>query len=117
VSHAYRAIYNENSYGKADRVRLTPPPRRQGAHLAPLADGAPVARNPRALSDPFWFQAFGCGLGFDAGTEWSLFAVGGKGAALLKSPAQIATAGEHSGRDPDTLVHASRTGAALSTGD
>src|ERR1700674_4342708 len=87
----------------------------------------------RRLSDPFWFQAFGCVLGFDrhssgvtttvcgavtdslrdTGTEWGLFAAGGKGAASRKSPAQIAAACEHLGRDPDTLVHASRTAAKV----
>jgi hypothetical protein len=66
----------------------------------------------RRLSDPFWFQAFGCVLGFDwhssgvtttvcgavkealgdTGREWGLFAAGGKGGALRrkarrKSPA------------------------------
>src|SRR6266567_9557899 len=66
----------------------------------------------RRLSDPFWFQAFGCVLGFDwhssgvtttvcgavkeslrePGREWGLFAAGGKGAASRKSPTQIAVA-------------------------
>ena len=74
----------------------------------------------RRMSDPFWFQAFGCVLGFDwhssgvtttvcgavkeslreTGPEWGLFAAGGKGAASKKSPAQIAAACEHLGRDP-----------------
>src|SRR5712671_5896632 len=83
----------------------------------------------RRLSDPFWFQAFGCVLGFDwhssgvtttvcgavkeslreTGPDWGLFAAGGKGAASRKSPLQIAAACEHLGRDPDRLVHASRT--------
>jgi len=87
----------------------------------------------RRLSDPFWFQAFGCVLGFDwhssgvtttvcgavkeslrdAGTEWGLFAAGGKGAASRKSPAQITGACEYLGRDPDVLVHASRTAAKV----
>src|ERR1700716_4194809 len=58
----------------------------------------------KRLSDPYWFQAFGCVLGFDwhssgvtttvcgavkeslndAGVEWGLFAAGGKGAASSK---------------------------------
>jgi hypothetical protein len=87
----------------------------------------------RRLSDPFWFQAFGCVLGFDwhssgvtttvcgavkeslreTSTEWGLFAAGGKGAASRKSPAQITAACEHLGRDPDVLVHASRTAAKV----
>jgi hypothetical protein len=87
----------------------------------------------RRMSDPFWFQAFGCVLGFDwhssgvtttvcgavkeslreAGPEWGLFAAGGKGAASKKTPAQITEACERLGRDPDTLVHASRTSAKV----
>jgi hypothetical protein len=69
---------------------------------------------PRRLSDPFWFQAFGCVLGFDwhssgvtttvcgavkeslrdTGTKWGLCRRG-KGAASRKSPLQIADACEH----------------------
>jgi hypothetical protein len=87
----------------------------------------------RRLSDPYWFQAFGCVLGFDwhssgvtttvcgavkestreAGHEWGLFAAGGKGAASRKSPAQIAAACGAAGRDPTVLVHASRTAAKV----
>ena len=85
------------------------------------------------MSDPFWFQAFGCVLGFDwhssgvtttvcgavkeslreTGPEWGLFAAGGKGAASKKSPAQIADVCDRLGRDPDVLVHASRTAAKV----
>jgi hypothetical protein len=87
----------------------------------------------RRLSDPFWFQAFGCVLGFDwhssgvtttvcgavkeslrsTGPEWGVFAAGGKGAASRKSPMQISSACEHLGRDPATLLHASRTAAKV----
>src|SRR5262245_33904298 len=87
----------------------------------------------RRLSDPFWFQAFGCVLGFDwhssgvtttgcgavkealrdAGPEWGLFAAGGKGAASKKSPAQIIEACDRLGREPDGLVHASRLSAKV----
>ena len=34
------------------------------------------------MSDPFWFQAFGCGTG----REWGLFAAGGKGGRLEEKP-------------------------------
>ena len=64
----------------------------------------------RRLSDPFWFQAFGCVLGFDwhsSGVtttvcgavkeglkdierELGFFAAGGKGGASRKTPQQIA---------------------------
>src|SRR6478672_13626490 len=66
----------------------------------------------RRLSDPHWFQAFGCVLGFDwhssgvtttvtgalkegiRGLESDLgfYAGGGKGAASRKTPAEITTA-------------------------
>jgi uncharacterized protein len=87
----------------------------------------------RRLSDPYWFQAFGCVLGFDwhssgvtttvcgavkeslkeTNREWGLFAAGGKGAASRKSPQQIVDACEWLGRDPGTLVHASKTAAKV----
>ena len=87
----------------------------------------------RRLSDPFWFQAFGCVLGFDwhssgvtttvcgavkealkgPGNEWGLYAAGGKGATSRKSPTQIAAVCERLGEDPARLVHASRTAAKV----
>src|ERR687889_2015474 len=73
----------------------------------------------RRLSDPYWFQAFGCVLGFDwhssgvtttvcgavkealkgPGREWGLFAAGGKGGTSRKSPAQIVAACEALGEN------------------
>ena len=87
----------------------------------------------RRLSDPFWFQAFGCVLGFDwhssgvtttvcgavkealreTNREWGLYAAGGKGATSRKSPSQIAAICEQLGEDPRVLVHASRTAAKV----
>jgi hypothetical protein len=87
----------------------------------------------RRLSDPFWFQAFGCVLGFDwhssgvtttvcgavkeslrgPGPEWGLFAAGGKGAASKKAPAQISVACDHLGLDADALVRVSRISAKV----
>ena len=87
----------------------------------------------RRFSDPYWFQAFGCVLGFDwhssgvtttvcgavkeslkrNGREWGLFAAGGKGATSRKSPQQIVEACERLGRDPHPLVLASRTAAKV----
>ena len=85
----------------------------------------------RRLSDPFWFQAFGCLLGFDwhssgltttvcgalkmalAGTERDLgiFVAGGKGAASRKTPDHIRTYAERFGLNAglaESLVTASR---------
>ena len=87
----------------------------------------------RRLSDPFWFQAFGCVLGFDwhssgvtttvcgavkeglrdVDAELGLFAAGGKGATSRKTPAQVTVACERIGRDPAPLVYASRTAAKV----
>jgi hypothetical protein len=49
----------------------------------------------------------------DTGPEWGLFAAGGKGAASKKSPVQIIDVCDRLGRDPDVLVHASRTAAKV----
>jgi hypothetical protein len=87
----------------------------------------------RRLSDPFWFQAFGCVLGFDwhssgltttvcgalkeglRGTERELgiYVAGGKGATSRKTPAEITAACEHLGRDPEPLVYASKISAKV----
>ena len=87
----------------------------------------------RKLSDPFWFQAFGCVLGFDwhssgvtttvcgalkegirgAEADFGFFVAGGKGATSRKAPAEIASACEKSGRDPAPLVYASRMAAKV----
>jgi len=87
----------------------------------------------RRLSDPFWFQAFGCVLGFDwhssgvtttvcgavkeslkgLDREVGFFAAGGKGAASRRAPAQISESCERIGSDPAALVYASRTAAKV----
>ncbi len=87
----------------------------------------------RRLSDPFWFQAFGCVLGFDwhssgvtttvtgalkegiRGLEGDLgfHAGGGKGAASRQTPAEITRACEGLSIDPAPLVYASRMSAKV----
>jgi hypothetical protein len=87
----------------------------------------------RRLSDPFWFQAFGCVLGFDwhsSGVtttvcgavkeglkdldhEVGFFAAGGKGGVSRKTPQQITDVCDRLGRDPAPLVYASRTAAKV----
>ncbi len=82
----------------------------------------------RRLSDPFWFQSFGCLLGFDwhssgvtttvsaavkegiAGMEHelSLFAAGGKGARSRRTPDEIMARGDSMTVDPNHLVYLSR---------
>ncbi len=82
----------------------------------------------RRLSDPFWFQAFGCVLGFDwhssgvtttvcgalkeacrqYGDDLGLVVCGGKGATSRKTPDDIRRACERTGEDAEALVRASR---------
>lgn len=87
----------------------------------------------RRLSDPVWFQAFGCLLGFDwhssgvttpvcgalkeglkgIESEMGLYVAGGKGAASRKTPAEIVAASELLGNDLSSLVYASRMSAKV----
>jgi hypothetical protein len=87
----------------------------------------------RRLSDPFWFQSFGCVLGFDwhsSGVtttvcgalkeglkgrqqELGLFVAGGKGAASRRTPQEIERVGSFLGEDPAQLVYASRMAAKV----
>ncbi len=87
----------------------------------------------RRLSDPFWFQAFGCVLGFDwhssgvtttvtgavkegirgLESDLGLYAGGGKGAASRKTPSEIVSACEVLSLDPRPLVYASRMSAKV----
>lgn len=79
------------------------------------------------LSDPFWFQSFGCVLGFDwhsSGltttvcgalkeafrdlTDYGIYVCGGKGATSRKTPQEIETINLKLGKDPRGLIYASR---------
>jgi len=87
------------------------------------------------LSDPFWFQAFGCVLGFDwhssgltttvcgalkeglkeRSRELGLFVCGGKGATSRKTPREITEIGEARlvSADPAKLIYSSRMSAKV----
>lgn len=85
------------------------------------------------LSDPYWFQALGCVLGFDwhssgvtttvtgalkeglkgIEAEVGLFLAGGKGAASRKTPEQIRHHAERCSIGAEPLVHASRMSAKV----
>jgi hypothetical protein len=87
----------------------------------------------RRFSDPFWFQAFGCVLGFDwhssgvttttcgavkeavRGIEHDvgLWVAGGKGATSRRTPAEVTAACERLGLDPHPLVRASKLAAKV----
>jgi hypothetical protein len=87
----------------------------------------------RRLSDPFWFQAFGCVLGFDwhssgvtttvcgalkeaakrCGNDLGIVICGGKGVTSRKTPEDIRRACDRTGDPADTLVYASRLAAKV----
>lgn len=85
------------------------------------------------LSDPYWFQAFGCVLGFDwhssgvtttvcgamkegikgMENELGFFVAGGKGGTSRKTPAEIEAAGKMINADIASLIYASRMAAKV----
>lgn len=87
----------------------------------------------RRLSHPYWFQAFGCILGFDwhssgvtttlCGTlkegikglerDLGLFVAGGKGRTSRQTPSEIENWGELISLNPEPLVYASRMSAKV----
>jgi len=87
----------------------------------------------RRLSDPYWFQAFGCVLGFDwhssgvtttvcgaikealkdIGKEIGLFVVGGKGKTALKTPEELFNIGNKLGIEVTPFIKASRLSAKV----
>jgi uncharacterized protein len=88
----------------------------------------------RRLSDPWWFQAFGCVLGFDwhssgvttvtcgalkeaakrCGNDFGILVAGGKGAVSRKTPQEIATAADqHAITTGKKLIYASRMSAKV----
>ena len=87
----------------------------------------------RRLSDPYWFQAFGCVLGFDwhsSGVtttvcgalkegltpllkESGLAIAGGKGAVSRKTPIEIEAASSALQMDPHPLIYSSRMAAKV----
>jgi hypothetical protein len=88
----------------------------------------------RRLSDPWWFQAFGCVLGFDwhssgvttvtcgalkeaakvCGPDLGILVAGGKGGTSRKTPQEIAVAADrYAIASGERLVYASRTSAKV----
>ena len=87
----------------------------------------------RRLSHPYWFQAFGCVLGFDwhssgvtttlcgalkegikgLESDLGLFVAGGKGRASRRTPAEIENWGGRISVNPGPLVYASRMSAKV----
>ena len=97
-----------------------------------VIDAGPAEMLAR-LADPFWFQAFGCVLGFDwhssglttvtcgalkeaykrLGDEFGIHVAGGKGGVSRKTPAEIQAVGDRTGLDADPLVYASKMSAKV----
>jgi uncharacterized protein len=87
----------------------------------------------RKISDPFWFQALGCTLGFDwhssgvtttvcgalkegikgIENEIGVFIAGGKGSASRKTPLEIEVFCNSLSRNPEDLVYASKMSAKV----
>lgn len=97
-----------------------------------VADRGPAEMLNR-LSDPMWFQAFGCVLGFDwhssglttvtcgavaeayrrMGNELGIYVAGGKGGASRKTPEQIAVVADRQSLAGEQLIYASRMSAKV----
>lgn len=89
----------------------------------------------RRMSDPYWFQAFGCVLGYDWHSsgltttlcaalkeglkglehELGLFVAGGKGRISRRTPEEIRKWSELEGVGPEALIYASRMVAKVDT--
>ena len=105
-----------------------------GAITMAVVDEYGPAEMLRRLSDPWWFQAFGCVLGFDwhssgvttvtcgamkeaykrFGNDLGIHVAGGKGGTSRKTPDEIVTVADRLAiTDGDRLVHASKMSAKV----
>ena len=122
--------------GKAPRWLFSKMVALSGAILELMVIEAGPDRVLEYLANPFWFQAFGCALGFDwhssglttttcgaikvalkdRGKELGLFMAGGKGKASLKTPEEIARFCDAIGLTAGTrLIQTSRLVAKVDT--
>src|SRR4030067_1953360 len=87
----------------------------------------------RRISHPYWFQSFGCTLGFDwhssgltttvggalkvglkdVSKDLGLFIAGGKGGTSRKTPSEIEAVSETLGKDFSKLIYSSRMSAKV----
>lgn len=105
-----------------------------GAVTMAIVDEFGPAEMLRRLADPWWFQAFGCVLGFDwhssgvttvtcgalkeaykfLGADLGIVVAGGKGATSRRAPGEIASAADRFAVSAgDRLVYASRMSAKV----
>src|SRR3954462_3314070 len=105
-----------------------------GAMTIAIVDAYGPEEMLRRLADPWWFQAFGCVLGFDwhssgvttvtcgamkeaykrFGDDLGIHVAGGKGGTSRKTPQEIIAVGNRMAiSDTDRLVHASKMSAKV----
>jgi hypothetical protein len=105
-----------------------------GAMTMAIVDEYGPTEMLRRLSDPWWFQAFGCVLGFDwhssgvttvtcgalkeahkrLGNDLGIIVAGGKGAVSRKTPQEIADAADkHAIVQGEKLIYASKMSAKV----
>ena len=120
--------------GKAPAWLFKRMARLAGAVTMAVVDEFGPAEMLRRLSDPWWFQAFGCVLGFDwhssgvttvtcgalkeaykiFGSDLGLIVAGGKGGTSRKTPDEIAAASDRFAiGEGSRLVYASRMSAKV----
>lgn len=121
-------------HGKAPAALFERMVRLAGAVVMAIVDEHGADEMLRRLADPWWFQAFGCLLGFDwhssgvttvtcgalkeayriYGSELGIVAAGGKGGSGRKAPEEIARAADRLGiAQGERLVYASRMSAKV----
>src|SRR5947208_3880639 len=120
--------------GKAPPYLFQRMTRLAGAMTMAIVDAYGPEEMLRRLADPWWFQAFGCVLGFDwhssgvttvtcgalkeaqkrLGNNLGIIVAGGKGAASRKTPLEIADAADrHAISAGEKLIYASRMSAKV----
>lgn len=119
--------------GKAPRWLFSRMVRLSREILILLTDEFGTAETLRRLSDPHWFQALGCLLGFDwhssglttttcgalkealaeVGKGLGLYAAGGKGAVSRRTPEEIEICADKEGIEAAPLIYASRMAAKV----
>lgn len=120
-------------YGRAPRWLFDRMKRLAGEMATVIVEEHGTEELLRRLSDPFWFQSFGCVLGFDWHSsgltttacgalkeglsgrqeELGLFVAGGKGATSRRTPQEIESVGASLNSDPAELIYASRMAAKV----
>ena len=121
-------------YGKAPRWLILRMQKLAKEMVTVIVDEYGQDEFPRRISDPFWFQALGCVLGYDwhssgvttvltgvlksaiNSTEQGLAVCGGKGKISLRAPMEISRLGERfdfSANEINRLRYASRMSAKV----